>query len=76
MDIYCLSSVNLKCDIDSILGARIIAEAQNDSTGACSGGSGGLIRLNASKVSFIESGIVTVKGTDVWIDDRVQYCIK
>ena len=38
-------------DIDSILGAPIIAEAQIDTTGACSGGSGGLIRLKAPKVS-------------------------
>lgn len=51
MVICCLSGVSRKCEIDSILGAPIIAEAQSDNTGECSGGSGGLIRLNASKVS-------------------------
>ena len=34
-------------------GAPIRAEAQSNSTGACSGGSGGLIRLKAAKVEAL-----------------------
>lgn len=45
-----------------IIGASIIAEAQSDTTGACTGGSGGLIRLNASKVIIHQNGKLIVDG--------------
>lgn len=47
-------------DIDPIPGAPIRAEAQSSSIGACSGGSGGLIRLRAAKVKSLNYTVLSM----------------